>query len=64
MNLPGFRLRGLKGAPKGHCAVSASGDWRVAFRFEDGATVDVDHVDCHRGDRPWECMIRRIRAAS
>ena len=47
MNLPGFRLHELKGPLKGHHAVSVSGNWRVTFRFEDGAAVDVDYVDYH-----------------
>ncbi len=47
MNLPGFRLHALKGPLKGHHAVSVSGNWRVTFRFEDGAAVDVDFVDYH-----------------
>ena len=24
-----------------------SGNWRVTFRFEEGAAVDVDYVDYH-----------------
>ena len=47
MNLPGFRLHALKGRLKGHYAVSVSGNWRVTFRFEDGAAVDVDYGDYH-----------------
>ena len=47
MNLPGFRLHALKGPLKGHYAVTVSGNWRVTFRFEDGAPVDVDYVDYH-----------------
>ena len=47
MNLPGFRLHALKGRLKGHYAVLVSGNWRVTFRFEDGAAVDVDYVDYH-----------------
>ena len=43
MDLPGFRLHALKG----HYAVSVSGNWRVTFRFEDGAAADVDYVDYH-----------------
>ena len=46
-NLPGFRLHELKGSLKGHLAVSVSGNWRVTFRFEDGAAVDVDYMDDH-----------------
>ncbi|MDE0333798.1 MAG: type II toxin-antitoxin system RelE/ParE family toxin [Defluviicoccus sp.] len=47
MNLPGFRLHELKGPLKASWAVSVSGNWRVTFRFEDGAAVDVDYVDYH-----------------
>lgn len=47
MDLPGFRLHPLKGGLKGHFAVSASGNWRVTFRFEDGDAVDVDYLDYH-----------------
>ena len=47
MNLPGYRLHPLKGKMKGHYAVSVSGNWRVTFRFKDGAAVDVDYVDYH-----------------
>ena len=47
MNLPGFRLHRLAGRLERHWAVSVSGNWRVTFRFEDGAAVDVDYVDYH-----------------
>ena len=47
MDLPGFRLHALKGRLTGHYAVSVSGNWRVTFRFEDGAATDVDYVDYH-----------------
>ena len=47
MNLPGFRLHELKGRMKGRYAVSVSGNWRVTFRFEGGAVVDVDYEDYH-----------------
>ena len=47
MDLPGFRLHALKGRLKGHYAVSVSGNWRVTFRFEDGAAADVDYMDYH-----------------
>ena len=46
-NLPGFGLHELKGRLKGHRAVSVSGNWRITFRFEDGAAVDVNDVDYH-----------------
>ena len=60
MNLPGFRPH----EPKGRYAVSASGDWRVTFRFEDNVAVDADCVDYRREGRTWGCITRRVRAAS
>jgi len=47
MKLPGYRLHPLKGTLKGYWAVSVSGNWRVAFRFEGGHAVDVDYLDYH-----------------
>ncbi len=47
MNLPGYRLHPLKGTLKGYWAVSVSGNWRVAFRFEGDHAVDVDYLDYH-----------------
>ena len=46
MDLPGFRLHPLKGASKGFWAVTVRVNWRVIFRFDDGAE-DVDYVDYH-----------------
>ena len=46
MDLPGFRLHSLKGQMKGVWAVTVRANWRVIFRFNDGAT-DVDYVDYH-----------------
>ena len=45
MDLPGFRLHALNGRLIGHCAVSVSGNWRVAFRYEYGAAADLDFVE-------------------
>jgi len=47
MNLPGYRLHGLKGNRKGQWAVSVSGNWRVVFEFEGGDATNVDLVDYH-----------------
>ena len=47
MDLPGFRLHRLKGDLAGFWSVTASGNWRVIFRFEDGHASDVDLVDYH-----------------
>lgn len=46
MNLPGFRLHRLKGQMKGFWAVTVRANWRVVFRFDDGAT-DIDYIDYH-----------------
>jgi proteic killer suppression protein len=46
-NIPGFRLHELKGNRKGLWSVTVSGNWRIVFRFEDGAALDVDLVDYH-----------------
>jgi toxin HigB-1 len=46
MDLPGFRLHPLKGKMKGFRAVAVRANWRVIFRFDDGAE-DVDYVDYH-----------------
>jgi proteic killer suppression protein len=47
MNAPGLRLHPLKGKLAGFYAVTVSGNWRVIFRFEEGAAADVDYVDYH-----------------
>ena len=47
MDLPGLRLHPLKGESKGFWAVTVSGNWRVIFRFEDNAAIDIDYVDYH-----------------
>ena len=47
MDLPGFRLHGLKGQRKGVYAVSVSGNWRLMFRFDGEDAVDVDLEDYH-----------------
>ena len=47
MDLPGYRLHGLKGKSKGYFSVWVSGNWRVTFRFESVDAVDVDYTDYH-----------------
>ena len=46
MNQPKLRLHPLKGRMKGFWAVTVRANWRVSFRFDDGAE-DVDYVDYH-----------------
>jgi proteic killer suppression protein len=47
LDLPGYRLHALKGDLQGFWSVTISGNWRIIFRFEDGAALDVDLVDYH-----------------
>lgn len=47
MDLPGFRLHGLKGDRAGFWAVTVRANWRIVFRFEDGQAMDVDYLDYH-----------------
>jgi proteic killer suppression protein len=46
MDVPGFRLHPLRGQMKGYWAVTVRANWRVIFRFDDGAE-EVDYVDYH-----------------
>ena len=45
MNVPTFRLHGLKGELKGFYSVTVRANWRIIFRFEEGDAFDVDFVD-------------------
>ena len=47
LDLPGYRLHALKGDLKGYWSVRISGNWRIVFRFEDGAALEVGLVDYH-----------------
>ena len=47
MALPGFRLHRLTGDRHGQWSVRVSGNWRIVFRFVDGAAVDEDLIDYH-----------------
>ena len=47
MDVPGLRLRQLKGREKGLWAVTVRANWRVIFRFADHDAFDVDYVDYH-----------------
>ena len=47
LNVPRNHLHALKGDRKGQWAVTVRANWRIVFRFEDGAFADVDLVDYH-----------------
>lgn len=45
MDLPGFRLRPMRGKHKGHFSVWVTGDWRMTFRFDGQRAVEIDYVE-------------------
>lgn len=47
MAQPAFRLHQLKGDLRGFWAVTVRANWRIIFRFADGAASDVDFLDYH-----------------
>ena len=47
MNAPGWKLHSLSGEPKGHWAISVSGNWCLTFTFEGEDAVLVDYQDHH-----------------
>ena len=49
MDLPGFRLKALKGRRKGHYCVWVSGTWHMTFRFQGSQALDIDYVDLEAG---------------
>ncbi len=44
---PGNRLEALSGDRSGQWSVRINDQWRVCFRFEEGAAFDVEIVDYH-----------------
>jgi toxin HigB-1 len=47
MDQPGFRFHALKGNRRGTFSVTATGNYRVTFRWEGKDAVDVDLEDYH-----------------
>lgn len=47
LSAPAWKLHPLKGALKGHWAVSVNGNWRMIFMFEGTDAVLVDYRDYH-----------------
>ena len=47
MDLPGLKFHSLTGSRVGTWSVSASGNWRVTFRFEGGHAQNVNYEDYH-----------------
>jgi toxin HigB-1 len=44
---PGSEFHKLSGSLEGFYAVKISGNYRIIFRFEEGAFCDVDYMDYH-----------------
>ena len=55
MNIPGFQMHPLQGRLPGCYTVSVSGNWRVAFRFEESHAVDVNYLDYYQEFLSWQC---------
>jgi proteic killer suppression protein len=47
MDLPAYKLHELKGKEKGIWSIWVNGNWRVAFKFENGDAYIVDYRDYH-----------------
>ncbi|MBW7850784.1 MAG: type II toxin-antitoxin system RelE/ParE family toxin [Rhodospirillales bacterium] len=44
---PGNRLEALRGVRDGQYSIRINSQWRICFRWEDGAAHDVEIVDYH-----------------
>ena len=44
---PGWRIHRLKGSKAGEWSISVLGSWRLTFKIEDGAIVDLNPEDYH-----------------
>ena len=47
MEIPGFRLHGLKGSASGRWSIWVNGNWRITFEFREGDAFIVDYEDDH-----------------
>ena len=47
INLPGYKLHELKGDRQGTWSIKVSKNWRITFRFEEGAAYDINLEDYH-----------------
>lgn len=46
---PGNRLEKLVGDRDGQWSIRVDGQWRICFRFQNGAALDVEFCDYHKG---------------
>ncbi len=47
LSAPTYKLHPLSGNRKGCFAVTVTGNWRIAFRFDGEHACDIDFVDYH-----------------
>ncbi|MGA2495501.1 MAG: type II toxin-antitoxin system RelE/ParE family toxin [Roseiarcus sp.] len=47
LDMPSLRLHALKGEFKGYWAITIRANWRIIFRFADGAASAVELIDYH-----------------
>ena len=47
LDIPSLRLHPLKGDLKGYWAVTVRANWRIIFKFADGAASAVELTDYH-----------------
>jgi toxin HigB-1 len=47
LDLPGYRLHGLKGDRKGTWSITVNGNWRITFKFVGGNAEIVNYEDYH-----------------
>jgi proteic killer suppression protein len=47
LDIPGYRLHPLAGDLKGFWSIRVTGNWRIVFRFANGAASDIDLTDYH-----------------
>ena len=47
LDLPGYRLHGLKGDKADLWSICVNGNWRLTFEFDDGDVHVLDYEDYH-----------------
>ncbi|MGD8957951.1 MAG: type II toxin-antitoxin system RelE/ParE family toxin [Chromatiaceae bacterium] len=47
MDIPGFKLRALKGKDRGRWSIWVNGNWRITFEFRDGHAYVLDYEVYH-----------------
>jgi proteic killer suppression protein len=45
--MPGWKFHPLRGARKGEYAITVTGNWRITFRLQGSAVIDLNFEDYH-----------------